>query len=228
MTLAVFSVVIAVATLLYTAVQSLLTLLLTQTQSWEQKRNKLLGYRWFWRASIGVTTLSVAFLLAVVVIRLQNWGQPLQDAVAEAASESEDESEMKQVVKNSQVSEFLNIYGDPQHFDRRQLSRYWLPGSEARRDIDICLKHLNTEGWHYGVGSKLVTFEFRYVRVFGDRGEVGTIEHWYLPLFDLHGLRVTKRNPDIGPYNVDYTLKKTNGQWFLETTTTPYIHKQGN
>ena len=137
-----------------------------------------------------------------------------------------DKAAAKRAVKNSQVVEFFKIYRDPENLNPHDLAKYWLPGSDALQDIGICLRHLRTEGWHYGVGSKLDRFEFRYVRLFGDHAEVGTTEHWFLPMVHVDGSPVEERNPDQGPYEVDYGLTKLNGRWLVATTTTPYVHKQ--
>ncbi len=144
----------------------------------------------------------------------------------EPATTAREAVAIKKAIRDSQVFEFLELYGDPENPDEAKIKKYWLPQSEALADVRMCLAHLNEQRWHYGPRSKLLLFEFRYVRRFGDRAEVGTREQWYLPLYRFDGRLVTEENPDFGPYDIEYTLKKVAAAWLVETTTTPYAHKQ--
>lgn len=242
----------------YSALQTLLTIVLTNAQSWKQKRSRLIGYRWFWR---GTGALVVALCMLVWMPTpvqtpplLSRPVKPADHGVFTAIpstagrdkrnfekkasrgragpqqrARNTDEVEKaaaKRAVKKSQNVEFFEFYRDPDHVDRHELREYWLPGSEALQDIMICLNHLRVMGWHYGIGSKLIRFEFRYVKIYGDHAEVGTTEHWLLPMCHSDGSPVEERNADQGPYTVDYGLTKVKGQWLVATTTTPYAHKQ--
>lgn len=256
MTQQIFSTAINLATMFYNAMQALFTVLLANTQSWKQKRYKLLGYRWFLRATSALLIVLFVLALTPTSIDVENPSRPSgpktdfgistprdttkppgrlakkeRGRSQAARSRSEKDSEeinkaaAKRAVKDSQIVEFLKMYRDPDNLDLHDMTKYWLPGSNALNDIDICLRHLRTERWHYGVGSKLDRFEFRYVRIFGDHAEVGTTEHWFLPMVHADGSLVEERNPDQGPYELDYGLTKINGQWLVATTTTPYVHK---
>jgi hypothetical protein len=132
-------------------------------------------------------------------------------------------AEIKQLVKDSQIDETLVIYGDPENFDPAILTKYWLPEENrgrAIKDVKASIGRLRRRGLHYGSGSRLLLFEFRYVRIFGKYAEVGTREHWILPLCRKDGSLA--RANDFGPYDVDYTLEMKSGKWLLVTTTTPY------
>ena len=74
----------------------------------------------------------------------------------------------------------------------------------------------------YGPESRVERFEFTYIKILapGDRARAGTIERWYLPMYE-DGNRVADINAFLGPYMVDYTLKKWNGVWLVAETTTP-------
>jgi len=234
MTQTVFSAVIALATLFYNAMQALLTILLTHTQTWRQKRHKLLSYRWFWRGTAVVVLATGALILFPARLNTETGESDEDDSFEHnhkkteigASGESAEVALVKRTIKESQITEFLKIYRAPAHFDHSLLKRYWLPGSEAFEDVQICLKHLRTERWHYGIGSSLLVFEFRSVNIFGDHAEVGTREHWNLPMVHADGSPVHERNSDQGPYEVDYSLTKVKGRWLVTSTTTPYAHKE--
>jgi hypothetical protein len=133
-------------------------------------------------------------------------------------------SELKAAVKESQLWETLTLYSAPWNCDANDLKRYWLPGSKAYIDVGESVSRLNERGSHYGFGARLLDFEFRYVRISRDglSAEVGTREHWWLPVYTHEEVFVTSRNPDQGPYEIDYLLVKVNGRWYLKSTSTPY------
>lgn len=231
MAYAVWNFILAVATLVYTASQPLVALLLATPKTWEEKLLRLRGLRLYWRTS---TLFIVAFAFVALMTIVVSDGPPTEpfagqindDADSGESEPTTDDAEIREVVKQSQMLEFLEFYGDPRNVNSHDLQKYWLPGSEAAKDIQICLQRLNRQKRHYGPGSKLLDFDFRYVRIFNDRAEVGTREHWFLPLIHADGTPVRSRLPDQGPYSIDYTLRKVKSRWFLESTTTPYVHKQ--
>ncbi|HEX8148018.1 MAG TPA: winged helix-turn-helix domain-containing protein [Pyrinomonadaceae bacterium] len=137
-----------------------------------------------------------------------------------------DEAEVMRVVKESQLYETLGIYGDPSSYDAGRLRHYWLPTEEGGKEvakIEASVKRLLEKGVHYGKDSRVERFEFRSVRVYSPRdyAEAGTIERWYVPLRRADETLVEGRNIYLGPYTVDYTLRKVNGQWLLEESSTP-------
>jgi hypothetical protein len=142
-----------------------------------------------------------------------------------------DEAEARNVVKESQLVETLTLYTDPKAFDRKELSRYWVPESQGGKEIkqvEASISRLLEKHWHYARESKCELFEFRYARVYapGDYAEVGTIERWHLPLHNEDESPVLERNVNLGPIPIDYGLKKINGVWLIEETTVPRPRKQ--
>lgn len=133
-------------------------------------------------------------------------------------------SEIKTLVKESQIWEMLTLYSAPWNCDAKDIRRYWLPGSKAYLDVGKSVSRLNERGTHYGFDAKLLNFEFRYVRISrdGSSANIGTLEHWWLPVYTRDEKLVTSRNPDQGPYEIDYLLIKVNDHWYLKSTTTPY------
>ncbi len=137
-----------------------------------------------------------------------------------------DERKVKEVIKKSQTYESLKIYVTPNNFDESKIKEYWLSENSGGKEIKALktsLLRLRTKGLHYGKESRLERFEFRYVRIYSPRdyAEAGTIERWYLPLYRMDRTKVTDRNDYLGPYNVDYVLRKVGGKWKIEETSTP-------
>jgi DNA-binding winged helix-turn-helix (wHTH) protein len=174
--------------------------------------------RWFIAVAI------VLALLAVVGFFFWQKGRKL-DVVRKEMLSPADEADVKRVVKDSQVFETLTLYTNPEAFNDTQLKQYWLTtelGGKEIVEVKASIERLRSRGRHYGMESRLERFDFTYVRIFapGDHAEVGTIERWYLPLYE-NGQPVPNRNVYLGPYSVDYTLKKVGGVWLIEKTTTP-------
>jgi hypothetical protein len=140
-------------------------------------------------------------------------------------TEEETALHLKAFVKQTQMWEMLTLYPAPWNCDARDIKRYWLVGSKAFLDVGESVSRLNERGWHYGYDSRLLDFQFRYVRISPDGASatVGTREHWWLPLYTQDEKIASKRNPDQGPYEIDYLLTKVNGYWYLKSTTTPYL-----
>lgn len=133
-------------------------------------------------------------------------------------------SQLKAVVKESQLWEMLTLYSAPWNCDANDLKRYWWPGSKAYLDVAESASRLNQRHTHYGFDARLLDFEFRYIRISPDglAAEVGTREHWWLPVYTADEVLVANHNPDQGPYEIEYLLAKINGRWYLKSTTTPY------
>ncbi len=133
-------------------------------------------------------------------------------------------TELKKTVKDAQIWEALTLYAAPWTCDAHDLERYWEPGSKAFIDVGESASRLNERGWHYGSGARLLDFEFRYVRLSQDglSAEVGTREHWFLPLYTRDEKSLSIRNPDQGPYEIDYLLTKIGDRWYLRSENTPY------
>ncbi len=142
------------------------------------------------------------------------------------------DSEQKEIagtVKNAVKYESLSIYADPSSFDKKNLTKFWITNSTATQSIVGSVKKLKNhkEGpWFYGNGSRLVSYNIRFVTIGanGNTATVGTKESWYLPLYDSKGKRVPNKNPYIPPYSVQYVLQKVNGRWLIQSDTTWYAN----
>lgn len=137
-----------------------------------------------------------------------------------------DELEVRRVVKDSQVYEFFTIYTNPKAFDKSNLRKYWVPAEQNGREIEqveTSIERLLNKGWRYGKESEVRIFDIRRVQIFepGDYAEVETREQWFLPLYKEDGTRVLERRAFHGPYRVNYILRKINGTWLIQETTTP-------
>jgi len=149
---------------------------------------------------------------------------PVTEGPASPDREEFTAPQLKMLVKRAQIWEMLTLYTAPWKCDAHDLERYWQPGSKAFLNVGESASRLNERGWHYGYDAKLLNFEFRYVRFTRDglSAEVGTREHWSLPIYASDGTLVPNRNPDQGPYELDYRLVKVNERWYLNASNTPY------
>jgi len=179
------------------------------------------------RTKLTRSLILAAVILVVVVpaaILFRQKGRRIAITRTEIKSAA-DEAEVKRVVKDSQLFETLTLYKHPEDFDESQLKKYWLSselGGKEIADVRASIERLRHRGAYYGQESRLERFDFTYVRIFapGDHAEVGTLERWYLPMYERNQ-RVLDRNEYFGPYAVDYTLQKVAGMWLIEKTNTP-------
>jgi len=142
-----------------------------------------------------------------------------------------DEEEAKRVVKESQFFETLRIYENPQSVNQQELAKYWVPreqGGKEITEVEAAVKRLLAKGWQYGPESRAELFEIRYSHVLtpGDEAEVGTMERWFIPMYRNDGTLVTERNVYLGPQQIDYKLRRINGVWLIQESTTPRPRKQ--
>jgi hypothetical protein len=225
----VFSMILGVAGVCLTAAQLRVMLRPSSADSRGEKRLKLLRRWWFWHAVriFSILLIAVPFGSLLLTSKLGESATPAEGSTDEVGSI--DEADVRQIVRDSQIRQFLDFYSDPNHVVPRSLDAYWASGSTARSDVEAEWKYLLRQGWHYGSGSKMMRFEFRYVRIFSpDYAEVGTVEQWYLPMVHRDGSRVRQRNADLGPYQIDYTLRRIRGSWLVESSTALYIHKKNS
>ncbi len=175
--------------------------------------------------------LSLGIVLAATIFFVWHFRTGKRPVMAKTEiSSPADVAEIKNAVRESQVYETLTLYENPNSFEKDQLNKYWLPaelGGKEISEVAAAIDRLRRKGQFYGKESKLERFEFTYVRIFalGDAAEAGTIEKWYVPLYQ-DGNLVPNRNVFLGPYLVDYTLRKVNGIWLIEKTTTPRPEKK--
>lgn len=141
-----------------------------------------------------------------------------------------DEAEIKRVVKESQMFEFLTLDTAPVAADESLLSKYWVPAEQGGKEIQnvrTSMTKLLSKGWHYGKDSRVELFDFRYVRVFSpkDYAEAGTSERWYLPMRHADESLVENKNVYYGVYDIDYSLRKIDGAWLIDEASTPRSQK---
>lgn len=137
----------------------------------------------------------------------------------------DDEEEIRSVIRDSQTFESLVLYRTPGDFREEMLDKYWTPDIDLtanydRRRIRESVKKLIGEGRRYGDESKCVRLEFESIKVSNDRrfATVRTLEEWFLAVYLADG--TLQRNRTVGPYFVDYILKKPGDRWLIEKSTT--------
>ena len=182
--------------------------------------------RWAWLAAGALAGVVIAALGFIMIARRYTAVGNAEGFEREVIHAPADEAEIARVVKESQVYESLGIYVDPASYDPRQMRMYWLPselGGKETAKIEASVKRLLDKGLHYGKDSRVERFDFRYVRVYSPRdyAEAGTVERWYVPLRRADNSLVEGRNVYLGPYHVDYTLRKVDGRWLIEESSTP-------
>ncbi len=139
-----------------------------------------------------------------------------------------DDEEIRRIVKESQVYESLVLYKEPQEFREENLDQYWTPDLDLtanydRRRIRESVKNLIRESRKYGDGTKCVRLDFQSVEISKDKSlaTVRTLEEWFLAVYNADGTPL--RNRTVGPYFVDYILKKHDGRWLIEKSTSASV-----
>lgn len=139
-------------------------------------------------------------------------------------SESEVQK-IKQVVEESQKYESLVLYKNPAKLELEKLNRYWL-NDEYNDELDVKkvragAERLMREGKYYGNETKCEQFEFQFIEIneTKDSAIVKTLEKWFIAEYLNNGTLF--RNKTIGPYSVNYLLKKKDGKWLKEKSSTP-------
>lgn len=136
-----------------------------------------------------------------------------------------DEEEVRRVVRESQMFETLVLYKQPERFLESDLDKYWTAelqtgGNSDRARIRATVQKLLAEGRRYGSETKNVQFRFEMVKITesGEEATVRTFEEWQTANYLTDGSLI-KISP-IGPYFVDYLLRKVDGRWLVEKSTT--------
>ena len=193
----------------------------------EDEARRKADYRWWMRA------VEVVFVIVMLVAggAMLGWcfrakqstiPAPTQKVPSVSAAE---EAELRRVVRESQMFEFLTLHRAPDRTNRDDLKKYWLPTQAGGREIinvEESLDRLARRGWHYGPESQAEQFAVMAVSLINfDTARVETRERWFLPIYDKSGRRVPGKNFYFGPYDVAYTLRKVDGQWLIAESTTP-------
>jgi hypothetical protein len=137
-----------------------------------------------------------------------------------------DKVEVERVIRESQLFETLTLYTNPKSFDKDQLSKYWVPidqGGEAIKQVEANVRNLLNKRQHYGKESKNVTLAILSVDInpARDYADVQTRERWFIPLYDENEVRVPNRPPYYEGNPIDYTLRKIEGRWLIQSNSTP-------
>lgn len=121
------------------------------------------------------------------------------------------------------------LYQNPTSFDENQLKEYWIDETH-NSDLDIAkirkgLKNLVEKGIHYGRESKCEKFDFVSVDVNESENfaVAKTIEAWFVAKYRTDGTFI--ENKTIGPYSVSYNLRKIDGKWLIEKSSTARANK---
>lgn len=140
-------------------------------------------------------------------------------------SRSVDEAEVRRIIEESQRFESLVLYRDPSSFQETDLDKYWTAEVDSgsnydRQVIRTGVRNLIDKGLRYGPESKNEQFEFQSVEVNvnGDMAVVRTLERWFIAEYRNDG--TLARNKTVGPYFVSYVLRKIDGRWLIERSTT--------
>ena len=143
--------------------------------------------------------------------------------------QSDDEDQIRKVVKDSQIYESLVLYKSPSTFREEDLDRFWsrnsmnIPISIACRIRDS-VKKLVAEGRHYGDETKCEQFEFQSVEISNNnQAVVKTFEKWFISVYLSDG--TLQRNRYVGPYFVSYVLRKVDGRWLIEKSSTARVNR---
>lgn len=139
----------------------------------------------------------------------------------------DDEEEIRRVVKDSQLFESLVLYQNPTSFDENKLKEYWIV-EPHKTDLDAAriekgARNLREKGTRYGRETKCERFDFVSAEINenGDYAVVKTIESWFVAIYRNDGTLV--ENKTIGPYAVTYNLRKSDGKWLIEKSSTARV-----
>ncbi len=140
------------------------------------------------------------------------------------------EEEIKQTVKESQLYESLIIYKNPSSFDEKSMDKYWIAEPDMnsnfdRRRITEAVQKMQAEGRRYGDETKCEQFEFQSIEINRDENfaVVKTLEKWFIAVYFNDG--TLQKNRTVGPYFVSYILRKADGNWLIEKSTTARVNR---
>lgn len=139
--------------------------------------------------------------------------------------ERRNEAEVRRVIQDSQMFESLVLYKYPERFQESDLDKYWTTehdtnGNSDRLRIQTAVQKLVREGRHYGDETKNVQFRIESVDVTlaGESATARTFEEWQIANYTSAGELI--KISLVGPYFVDYLLKKVDGRWLIVRSTT--------
>ena len=143
---------------------------------------------------------------------------------------ADDESEIRRVLEASQKYESLVIYRDPANVNEEKLKEYWLSPDEFGLEVDLRnvrtgIARLQRDNSHYGPETRNLQFEILDVQVDpeGSFATAKTLEKWFIAEYRNDGTLV--KNKTIGPYFVNYILRKHQDKWKIERSSTARANK---
>ncbi len=179
-----------------------------------QSEDSVKTSRHFSRFAVAVTTMAaLIFLLGAWMLYPNN-----------------DIEEVKRVVRDSQMYESLVLYKSPTLFKEADLDQYWTSELDNKSNYDrprirMAVNKMVDEGRHYGEESKNEQFEFQNIDIdtTGEIAVVKTLEKWFVAVYHTDGTLL--RNRTIGPYFVSYIVRKIDGRWLIEKSTTGRVNR---
>jgi DNA-binding winged helix-turn-helix (wHTH) protein len=141
-----------------------------------------------------------------------------------------DIEDVKKVVKESQFFESLVLYKNPSGFSEDDLDKYWTTELDIKTNYDRgrirdSVQKLVAEGKRYGEETRCEQLEFQSVEINqnGDMAVVKTLEKWFVAVYQNDGTLL--KNKYVGPYFVSYVLRKIDGKWLVEKSTTARVNR---
>ncbi len=143
-------------------------------------------------------------------------------------SPGDDEQAVRDLIEESQKYESMVMYRDPRNLDEDRIKDYWVTDADPGAELDIVriragIDRLNREEKYYGPESKLEQMEFQFVEINSERdfATVKTLERWFLAEYHQDGTLV--KNKTVGPYFVHYIVRKFDGKWRIERSSTARV-----
>jgi hypothetical protein len=176
-------------------------------------------------ALAGIITAAIQFRPWESRISPPEGGPSLTPASQAPRTETE---AVKDIVRKTQILEFLTVYTNPRSFDSQKLLKtlepYYVPSTEggsAAANVIEQTQKLRQSGRHYSKDeSRLISMEFDQPAFSGtDVVTVTTRELWFLPFYERN--KKLPRKPEVSS-RVTYRLRKIEGHWKLESTTNLY------
>jgi DNA-binding winged helix-turn-helix (wHTH) protein len=137
----------------------------------------------------------------------------------------DEHAEIEKLLRESQEFESHVLLRKPDQFEESIMDRYWTKASDSTinpdriRIWDSVVK-MAREGKRYGDETKCEQFEIQSLNIdkTGTTATARVLEKWFIAVYLADG--TLHKNRTVGPYFVDYILKKHDGRWYVEKSTT--------
>lgn len=158
------------------------------------------------------------FLLAAAAVAASYY------AVTRVAGDRDD-AEIRQLINDSQRFESLVAYRNPSKVDEDKLMEYWLEPGQVGTDADLTkiragIARLVRDGRYYGPETRCEQLEIQSIEINSakDLATVKTLERWFIDERLIDGRVFNSKT--VGPYFVHYIVRKVDGRWKIERSTT--------